>query len=237
LAVVAIASGAEDSLLHVRRAQALLGPDVWSRIIEVENDSLRSPYPARLHALVFELADVLWFYSDVDGTQSFSLHRGRLAQEKADFAPLLRDIEPGFTRWRVIENGPLLEEAEGGGEMLPNGCFIESVAALRRLVEQGATVSSPGLLSYYAKSSQRPQGHTVLTYLVPGRVMVVDPLRPDTPLGFPATLARDPKRLARAIQGPEIDRARVLPLELPGRTAARTFATAQAADRGEVSLE
>ena len=45
-----------------------------------------------LHALVFELAGMLWFYTAEDGTQSFSLRIDRLDAEKADFGPMLRDI-------------------------------------------------------------------------------------------------------------------------------------------------
>ncbi len=215
LLVAAASPGADLSLLHVRRAQKLLGPEVWSEVIRVENTARRSHYPRTVHALVFELAGLLWFYTDTDGTQSFSLHRGRLAEEKADYAPLLRDIEPGFVRWSVVVDGAENFEEQAPGAALPNGCFIESYAALRRLVAVGATVAEPRLLSYYGKSAQERQGHTVLAYSVPGHVVVIDPLRPDVKRDFPATLAADPKGLARALEGPVVAAARVLPLPLP----------------------
>src|SRR5438128_6171915 len=97
----AVARG-DSSLDFARRAQALLGPDTWSEVIQIGNASLSSTYPKKLHALVFEFAGLLWFYTDCDGTQSFSLRKNRLAEEKADFAPLLRDIDPGFLRWDVV---------------------------------------------------------------------------------------------------------------------------------------
>lgn len=215
LVLSAASPAADHSLVHARRAQALLGPETWSQIIRVENRARASAYPATLHALVFELAGVLWFYTDVDGTQSFSLHRGRLAEEKADFAPLLRDIEPGFVRWTVVEADWAVTAGVDAKEMIPNGCFIESYAALRVLLARGEAVAEPRLLSYYAKTAFRRGGHTVLAYSVPGRVVVFDPLRPAAALQFPADWGDDPRRLARAVQGPEVIQARVLPLPVP----------------------
>src|SRR3954463_884068 len=83
------------------RAQALLGPGVWSEVITLHNGTRGGRYPTKVHALVFEFAGILWFYTALEGTQSFSLHPGKIEQEKNDFGPLLRDIEPGFVRWEV----------------------------------------------------------------------------------------------------------------------------------------
>lgn len=215
----------DGSLGHARRAQALLGPEVWSQIIRVENSAPTRKYPRTLHALVFELAGVLWFYTDADGTQSFSLHRNRLAQEKADFAPLLRDLDRGFERWVTVGPGGEESDATAAAAELPNGCFIESYAALRRLVARGVPVSEPRLLSYYARTPRRQTGHTVLVYSVNGRLAVVDPLRPETELRFPASFSAEPMELARAIQGPEVGHAILLPLPLPaGRAPGEVFA-------------
>lgn len=225
--MAATGGAADTSLVHARRAQALLGSDVWSQIIRVENTARSSAYPRTLHALVFELAGILWFYTDVDGTQSFSLHRNRLVQEKADFAPLLRDIDRGFERWVTVGSGEEEPGATGSSSSaeLPNGCFIESYAALRTLVARGVAVSEPRLLSYYAGKASHRQGHTVLAYSAAGRVAVVDPLRPEAKLLFPASLSADPKELARAVQGPEVVRAIILPLPLPaGRATREIFA-------------
>ncbi len=236
LACATAGAGADDSLVHARRAQALLGAEVWSQVLHIENRARASAYPRTLHALVFELAGILWFYSDGDGTQSFSLYRGRLEQDKADYAPLLRDIEPGFARWSVMaDDVSLSEDGTLVGE-LPNGCFIESYASLRRLVARGAEIGAPRLLSYYAESKVRRQGHTVLAYEVSGRVMVVDPEQPDRPLSFTGALAGDPMQLARAVQGSEVVRARVLPLELPAGPAPRGVFAANPMMRAEVAV-
>ena len=98
----AVALRADGSLADARYAQVLLGPGIWSCVIRIENDSRFSAYPRVAHALVFELDGVLWFYTDTDGTQSFSLYKHRLAEEKADFGPLLREIDRGFTSWKVV---------------------------------------------------------------------------------------------------------------------------------------
>lgn len=203
---------ADFSLEQARRAQSLLGPDIWSQIVRVENDARPSRYPRRLHALVFELAGILWFYTPTDGTQSFSLRAGRLAEEKADFSALLRDIEPGFTRWSVVpvEAGPKsIAEVE-----LKNGCFIESIGELRERLARGERMERPRLLSYYAKTSAGAKGHTVLTYGTGDHVQVFDPGNPDAQLVFAKAFGPDPLALARAVEGPEVVKARYVTIDL-----------------------
>ena len=202
---------ADDSLAHARQAQAMLGPDVWSQVIRVENDARRSPYPRTLHALVFELEGVLWFYTDADGTQSFSLRRDRLAEEKADFGPLLRDIERGFKRWSVVPGANQAAQAPRGP--LPNGCFIQSVAATRAL---GDGVGHLQVLSYYVETASGLRGHTVLTYEKRGRIGIYDPAEPHHAQQFSEALGRDALALARAVLGGEVARARLLPLQVLG---------------------
>jgi len=116
LATASLRAG--DSLAHARQARALLGPAFWSCVLRIENETRGGAYAPMLHALVFEFAGRLWFYTDANGTQSFSLHRGRLAEEKADFGPLLRDIEPGFAHQRhgFGIGGGLGIAAEGGDQ-------------------------------------------------------------------------------------------------------------------------
>ena len=203
----AFARGADFSLATARRAQALLGPEVWSQVIRVENDARLSRYPRVLHALVFELAGVLWFYTETDGTQSFSLKRGRLAGDKADFAPLLRDIEPGFRRWSVAPDGDATP-----GE-LPNGCFIESVAALRERLARGGETMQPQLLSFYWDTPVGRLGHTVLTFATKNEVEVIDSVTPTRLRHFPAALAGDASALARAMCDGVVARARMVSLE------------------------
>jgi hypothetical protein len=234
---------AASSLEHARRAQALLGPQVWSQVITVRNSARQSPYPRVVHALVFELVGILWFYTDVNGTQSFSLHRGRLAEEKKDFGPLLRDIEPGFERWVPVARGaasvsewprtPLADARSHVAlpatfsEPLPNGCFIESVAALRQRLNRGLAVEDPRLLSFYVPNSAGKMGHTVLAYESGGSVEVVDPSQPGQPLIFPPATAREPLALARALEGSAVVKARFHSL----RELAGEFEAVAAAER------
>ena len=209
----AFARGADVSLASARRAQALLGPGVWSQVIRVENEARASRYPHELHALVFELAGILWFYTDADGTQSLSLQRGRLAEDKADFAPLLRSIEPGFRRWSVAPEG----EATPGG--LPNGCFIESVAALRLRLARGEPATEARLLSYYFETPAGRRGHTVLSYRTDRGREVIDPERSARPRLFSAEEADDALHLAQALEFQTVAKARWVPVELPAAHA------------------
>jgi hypothetical protein len=215
LLIATVAVRANGSLQHARQAQALLGPELWSRVIRIENDARVSRYPRVVFALVFELAGILWFYTDVDGTQSFSLHHDRLEEEKADFGPLLRDIERGFKRWSfVAENRAPAAPAKR--DDLPNGCFIASIAALRALDAAGATIRQPRLLSFYTTGADGPQGHTVLTYARPDGVVVIDPSEEGGPQLFSAALGADALDLARALEGARVAKARWVPVELPG---------------------
>lgn len=203
---------AGDSLEHARHAQELLGPGVWSQVIRIENNHPGSVYPKQLHALVFELAGILWFYTETDGTQSFSLHRNRLAEEKADFCPLLQGIEPGFSAWQMVAAAPPRKQKRA---VLPHGCFIESVAALRAQVARGAVISNPQLLSYYVRTAAGQRGHTVLVYETSDGVRVVDPQGAKALRRFPRALAGDPLALARAFHRGRVAEARSVPLDLP----------------------
>jgi hypothetical protein len=212
LLVFATALRADPSLDQVRRAQSLLGPDIWSQVIRVENHARASRYPRILHALVFELAGILWFYTATDGTQSFSLHAGRLAEEKANFSPLLRDIEPGFTRWSVVPADRLPRVIPGLA--LRNGCFIESVAGLRERLARGEPMERPRLLSFYANTSSGVHGHTVLAYGHGEHVEVFDPGQPDKRFTFAKAFGPDALALARALEGPEVVKARYVSIEM-----------------------
>ena len=191
----------------------LLGPEMWSRVIRIENEARPGRYPRTLHALVFELAGILWFYTDTDGTQSFSLHAGRLAEEKADFSPLLRDIEPGFVRWRVVPAGDLPSRS-AAGRTLRNGCFIESVAALLKRRARGEPLERPRLLSFYAHTHAGRLGHTVLAYGHGDVVEIFDPARPEMRPVFAKTLGHEALALARALDGSDVVQARFVELDL-----------------------
>ena len=192
---------AEESrdLSNACRAQAILGDDVWSQVLRIENTGSNRKYGHTVHALVFEVAGILWFYHDVEGTQSFSLHRGRLKAEKADFAPLLADIHTGFTRWRVVPPARRLARAAHGS--LRNGCFVESVGALRDRVIGGSIAHRARLLSYFLGPARVRRGHTVLTFETDTGVHVIDPVEPSRVRLFPGELAESATALSSALLG------------------------------------
>ena len=209
---------AQSSLENARRAQLMLGEGAWSQVLRIENETRFSRYARTVYALVFELQGLLWFYTDADGTQSFSLHYNDLEAEKADFGPLLRDIEPGFTRWTVL----------GASEMagvkprahLPNGCFIECLAIWRERAQHGEGAEEARLLSFYADPALRRNGHTVLTFREGDTVKLIDPRRPTEVISVPEKRAADPMELARTVGGAVVWRARFFSLEQPKRAPA-----------------
>ncbi len=238
LAVMLVTVGrAQTSLDAARRAQTLLGPEVWSRVITIENENRRSPYPRTVHALVFELAGILWFYTDHDGTQSFSLHVGRVEEEKADFAPLLRDIDGGFRRWTVVESVPAGRTRRDEDEPLRNGCFVESVVALRERLARGGVAEEPRLLSYYASTPSGRVAHTVLAFNVGDRVEILDPAQKEQAFAFPRTSGSTALALARALVGREVVQARYVPLRMDGLLAAAAPVAPVAAQPAVASVD
>lgn len=211
---------ADDSLLHARRARALLGDGVWSRVLRIENHARSSVYPRQLHALVFEFSGRLWFYTDANGTQSLSLYADRLASDKADLGPLLREIEAGFGDWRT------LAVPDAGPGPLPNGCFIESLAAARARMHSGVQLTDPQLLSYYIKSGRELRGHTVLVYRDQGELTIFDPAQPNRDFALRQASIQDAVALARRIEGPQVSTARFLPVPMTvGLETAGTLAS------------
>jgi hypothetical protein len=218
---------AETSLDNARRAQAMLGPDTWSQVITVHNEARGGVYPRIVHALVFELAGILWFYTDLNGTQSFSLHYGQLEREKRDFAPLLREIEPGFVRWTSVPDAGVLLVANDAP--LRNGCLIESVVALRERMLRGVRVEEPRLLSYYMLTRTGLSGHTVLAYRRGDVMEIFDPARPEREFVFSIPHAANALTLARALDGRDVEKARYVPLHA-GDFGASVIASAAGRD-------
>ena len=205
LSVTVVLAGESADLTNARRAQVILGADVWSQVIRIENTGNTKKYPRTVHALVFEVAGILWFYQDGEGTQSFSLHRGRLEAEKADFSPLLADIHAGFTRWTVVPSTePVTVGAPGP---LLNGCFVESIATLRDWVVNGGVANRPKLLSYFYRSAQIRPGHTVLTFETNDGVVVIDPVEPNRLRTFSLELANSATALSSALLGRLVSKA------------------------------
>jgi hypothetical protein len=197
------------------RAQALLGPAVWSEVLRLDQAHRRSRYPAITYALVFELEGLLWFYTEADGTQSLSQRWGRAAADRADLGPLLRAIDPGFRTWTTLGRpaaAPLAPAGAVDARPLPNGCFIESVAALRRLIALGVAVAQPRLLCYYVATPTGPLGHTVLMFRDRQGEETVDATRSAVPRPVPTRVGDDPLAMASFLLGRPASGARVLPL-------------------------
>lgn len=211
--------GAAHTLEAVLDARGRLGPGVWSRVLRIHNDRPEGPYPAELHALVFELGGVLWFYCGTDGTQSFSLHRGRLAEEKADFAPLLQDIEPGFRRHEDLTEALPGVRRVGSPGTLPNGCFIECVAVYLQRWAAGNAPEQARLLTFYWRAREGRRGHTVLLFREGGEQWAFDPFADARPRRWPGRIEDEALVAARKfvpVAGQrQIRRAVFLDLEPP----------------------
>ncbi|MFO1447532.1 MAG: hypothetical protein U1F61_05200 [Opitutaceae bacterium] len=169
-----IAAPLKASLEDVRHAQALLGPGTWSQLIRIDNDRPTTVHPKKTYGLVFEFNGILWFYSAGDGTQSLSLYTGRVNQDRANLLPLLQEINPGFGRFKVIDDELFVPAVN---RTLPNGCFLESMAAARVRAARGETMEQAGILLYYAATGTRVAGHAVFAFKTPGGVFVDDSAR------------------------------------------------------------
>ena len=210
---------AATSLENARKAQTMLGAEKWSHVIEVTNTSVNSTYPALVHALVFEEGGLLWIYTDLDGTQSLSLYSNRLTQEKENLGPLLKAIDEGFTQFKFLPAGPA-EPSFVHAAPIPNGCFIESVAALRDRILLGETIARPRLLSCYANTRRGLRGHTVLTYQTPQGFFLLDPAHPTRPRLMPEKWVEDPVSLAGvALEGAKVLKARWVSVDFQVPTA------------------
>lgn len=212
LFLIAAGLRASDSLGEARRAQSLLGPGVWSEVIEVDNRAGGGRYPADVYALVFEFEHILWFYTDTDGTQSLSQYVGRTAQDKADLGPLLKGVDPEFGAWKVVPEDPAAAPSGPSAGRLKNGCLIESIALLRRRIMLGAAVADPKLLFYYVETPAGLHGHTVLAFRAGKSLTVIDPEFPRAPWSIPRSKAGSPVALASAMRG-DIAKARWLPID------------------------
>jgi len=205
-----IAAGlyASEGLDEAMRAKALLGPGLWSTVIEVENHAHGSRYPAQEYALVFEFERLLWFYTDTDGTHRLSMCAGCVDHDKANLGPLIRALDPDFGAWKILPDGPHLMTGRGH---VRNGCLIESIALLRRSLVQGADITRPKLLFYYVETRSGLHGHAVLEYESGGSVAVVDPDFPRHTWHLSASAAGDPVAVA-SVMHDDVVKASWLPV-------------------------
>lgn len=219
------------SLPAARRAQAMLGAETWSEVVKIENTLPGAVYSKTVYALIFELEGILWFYTAAEGTQSLSLYRHRTAQDKGELAMLLREIDRGFARYETISRNEEAAGFPGGGapEVLPNGCFIESVVLARSLaVRRGITDAR--LLMYYSPS--RVSGHCVLAFQSAEGIFVVDPTGGPKPVRAARKWPSDLAELVRSTTGlKSLAAVRSLPLQPAVRSS--VFAAATESQTGD----
>ncbi|HXQ80208.1 MAG TPA: hypothetical protein VN775_02770 [Opitutaceae bacterium] len=212
-----------DGLADALAARAMLGPDIWARVVRIDNGGARGAdwrmaYPTTVYALVFELSGILWFYCDANGTQSLSLKLGSVEADKADPGPLFRAIYDRFGKWAWVDGPRDWRNPSAGGP--PNACFVECVAALRRRIASGGEADAPRLLSYYVNTPTSRLGHTVLLFGVGGRLAALDPESSEEPVILPGSLGADARSVARYLWGGFVSAARVLPIGAVGRMQA-----------------
>lgn len=164
-------TGLLASVESVRRAQSRFGSEVWTQAIVITNTDSTAVYPKTTYALAFEFNSILWLYTPYDGTQSLSLYRGRLSQDQANLLPLLKEIHSGFVSYTELPADPAFVPDES--DLLPNGCFVESLTAARELLARGDRLFRAGILLFYAKGTSQ-QGHAVLAYETEAGVFIDD---------------------------------------------------------------
>jgi hypothetical protein len=204
-----------DGLADAVAARAMLGTDTWARLVLIQNANsgsgwYRGVYPKAVYGVVFEMSGILWFYTDTNGTQSLSLTLGTLETDKAAPGRLFRAIDRGFGRWSWVDEPPSPWVA--APRRPPNGCFIESVAALYRRLAVGATTASPRLLSYYVDTPTGRLGHTVLLFGAGSGLEAVDFDTSERPVPIPPGLGDDPRSISSFLWGRTVSSARTLPI-------------------------
>jgi hypothetical protein len=216
----------------VRRAEALLGQDVWTKLILVQNREPTRVYPATTAALVFEFDGILWLYTPTEGTQSLSQFRGKLEEDKDNLLELLKGLHRGFEGYREVPDAPLV--ASDGA--LRNGCLIESIAAMRVRIARGEPISRAAILFYYLQGNEGLWGHAVLAYEKPDGLFVDDASQQ---LGQPLEggWRTEPLALARAYHpeaASKLVHARFLPVVVPASGGALLAAATPADGRPAV---
>jgi hypothetical protein len=202
--------GLDGSMLYARQVSAMLGPTLWNRVICIHNSAAESRYPRLLGAVVFEMGGILWFYTATDGTQSLSVRRGHVLEDKLDFRPLLTQIDPGFTGWDR-DSGKTGSYPKGS--VPPNACFIQSIVLLRNNLSAGVGAEHMRLLSYYVAFPTGLKGHTVLYIETNKEPTVIDPLKDRRPMRVRSPNPEDAQSVAYCIRR-DVALARWVPVGL-----------------------
>lgn len=222
LALAALPLDAADprTLGPLLQARQELGAHHWSAILEL---STGTRFRRTSVALVFEFAEALWLYRPEEGTQSLSRHWHDVAAERRALLPLLRGIDPTVVGYRECGVGEVGTAAPPAG-VLPNGCFIRSVAEARRLRRENRSADCC-LLSYYAATPAGQVGHTVLLYRDEAGLHVFDPAEGATAEVHAVSLCDEALALARRVVpwdlAPRLTKAAKIVLRVPGPSGAR----------------
>ncbi len=204
-----------------RRAGGALPPraDTWARVVRIDNsrprDVLRrGPYPKVVYALVFELSGILWFYTDVDGTQSLSLTRNTVDARPGRSRPALPGHRPGLPPMGL---GGRRRGWSGARRPQAPQCLLRGKrggAAASRMAAGGAAQAPPMLLSYYVDTPggpPRPHGPPFRRHAPwPVGASIAD--ESDRPRScFPAHLGADARALSAYLRGGPVAAARTFP--------------------------
>lgn len=192
LALPAFAGSRESAF----RAQELAGPGVWSRVIKITNaaPAETSRLPAEFYGLVVVFADIVWLYTEFDGTQNLSSHRGRTAQDVARLGELLREVDPHWVGYEVVTEPPLFAEMPASP---PNSCFPACVAQWQKLLRAKRPPKEARLIACFAPG--RLSGHMLLEFRKGWSRYVYDPESSQEPIRLKWRTGRDPLAVANAV--------------------------------------
>lgn len=198
----------------VLRARALIGPEIPARVVRIENRATGpSRYPSEFYGLVIPFADILWLYTEFDGTQNLSVRRGRLAEDNARLGELLQAVEPGLAGFADVADP---SRAPAGPPALPpNGCFLACLVRWQQLQREPDPPRRARLIACYPPDETR--GHMLLEFWRQGRRYVYDPDRPGQLRRLPRRVGEDALAVAAAVVESRwaVRPVKATPVELP----------------------
>jgi hypothetical protein len=178
LAVTPLFAGSRESAFL---AQKMLGPEIWSRVVRIESaPGENNRFPAEYHGLVIAFADILWLYTDIDGTQNLSSRRGQLAADKENLGELLRGADPALVRFTEETAAPPERDLP---TVLPNACFVACVKHWQMLMKSKHPPKKARLIACFPTDAWT--GHMLLEYRRGFSRVVFDPDRPDRQISIP----------------------------------------------------
>ena len=221
-------ASAFDAVGQVRLARERVGAKTWSREVLLELREATDVFPREVAALVFEYQGILWLYTPYDGTRSLALLLAGARPERVNLAGIIR---PQIST--VLAVRTLADEGrpEPGGH-LRQGCFIDSLAALRREISTGAGIRRAALLCYYTLGDGMKGAHTVAFVETATERFVIDASRSATPIEVAEGRTRSAQSLAAAVAPwGEVTSARWLPVIEDGERVPAAVGVAACAGR------